>query len=688
MSCTPMATKLNPIIFGVLDIETSTLERNSEPVAVWLSYGVLKLYRVDKSKPLKRYRFREWEELKQYFSELAEIFRNKKTLIYVHNLSYDIDYIFKNVSRPKTMLSNSSHGIISAVLEDYPEFEFRCSYKLSMMSLRKIGKMMGYNKLDSNYRFILPEDKITAKEWEYCERDCDVVAKYILKVILPEFHTLRNIPLTKTGRVRKSFAKFYSETETAPDWDALPPEDCYQALQDAFAGGLVICNPMYTGRVITGVDSYDIKSSYPFAMLTEKYPYTIEREYNPNLSMLNEKFWIAKIRFNRIKSRFTWGWLSAAKMNSIDSITAEQYNGKLICAGWIERTITNIDYELIKQTYIFESIDIIEFYHLYSYDYLPSPYIDTIKKFAITKHRLSKELKGLDEESQEYLEKNIEYMLSKNDFNGIYGMAVQKLVQTEYFVDDFFQYKSIDPEYKYTKKHIKRNFLYGVYITAYARRNLLRAILNNNPHLLLYTDTDSIKFVSNGQFHGTNKRMLKRFRRYPALRNLGIFEHDAHYDKFVYWGAKKYAYEKHRNVYTTVAGLPKYKGTDLSFCRAEGDTPQALTAIEQFHPPMIFKDCKLGSKYIYLDHSFDSDDGFDMVNYKQNLGVQDYLEKHHIHTNGGVALYKVSYSLDITPVDRGIIEQCQNALASYLKAPINQNMISRVSCQNLLSIDL
>lgn len=675
----------NAIVFGVLDIETSTLEQNKEPIAVWLAYGVFTLYRKDKRTKLKTYRFREWTELKQAFDDVRMVFGNKTTLVFVHNLSYDIDYIFKNVSRPKSMLSNSSHGIISAVLEDYPFIEFRCSYKLSGTSLSKLGKSLGFPKLDSSYRFILPSDEITADEWKYCERDCDVVGKYILDVILPEYKFLHSIPLTKTGRVRKTFAKHYSETEKAPFWDTLPPEDCYQAMQDAFAGGLCLCNPMYTGQVITEVDSYDIKSSYPFVMLTEKYPYTITREESPTLDMLNERFWIAKLRFRNIKSRFAWGWLSDAKMNAVDVLTAERYNGKLLNAGWFERTITNIDYEMICKTYIFDSVEVLELYHLYNYDFLPSPYIETIKEFAVKKHELSKVVKALSEDDPQFLEKNIEYMLAKGDFNGIYGMSVQKLVNTEYYLTDDFQYASTDPDYKQTNKHIKRNFLFGIFITAYARKNLLTAILHNKPQLLLYTDTDSIKFVSDGEFHGTNVRMLKKYRKYPALRNLGIFEHDAHYDKFVYWGAKKYCYEKRGKVYTTVAGLPKTKGSELKFYRDDPDRLEELNNIEQFHPPMIFKDCKLGSKYIYLDHSFDSEDGFDMLNFKQNLGVQEYLEKNNIHTSGGVGLYRVSYSLDITDSDKEMILQCQSVLHDYLKAPINRNMISHVSCKNLLS---
>lgn len=678
----------NNSVFGVIDIETSTLYQEKEPVAVWLAYGVFKIYRVEDSTAIQTYHYREWDEVREAFDEVATRYGKRTLIIYVHNLSYDIDYIFKNVARPKSMLSNSTHGIISAVLEGYPNIEFRCSYKLTGNSLAKIGASLGFPKGDSEYRFILPEDNITAEEWAYCERDCDIVARYINDVAIPEYKLLMNIPYTKTGRVRKAFAKHYNATERKPLWDTLPPEDCYRALQDAFSGGLCLCNPMFTGRVITDVDSYDIKSSYPYVMLNERYPYTISRDYNPTVEMLRERFWIAKIRFHKIRSRYAWGWLSSAKMNAVDVLTAECYNGKLLNAGWIERTITSVDYDMICKTYSFESIEVLEFYHMRNYDYLPSPYIETIKQFATSKHELSKIVKKLDEEDPCFLEKNIEYMLAKGDFNSIYGMAVQKLVQTEYYLTEDYQYRENQPEYHQTDGHIKRNYIYGVFITAYARRNLLTAILNNNPNLLLYTDTDSIKFVSGGSFNGSNKRVRKVYRQYPALRKLGIFEHDAHYDKFVYWGAKKYGYEKHGKVYLTVAGLPVFRVHPLQYYRTNPNIVEELTAIEQFRPPMVFIDCKLGSKYIYLDTSYDSDDGFAVLNFNQLDGVSDYLREHNIHTRGGVGLYKVSYSLDVTDSDKWRILSCQNDLQDYLSLPTLQNMTSHVSCRCLLNTNL
>lgn len=680
-------TKINGTVFGVLDIETSTEYINHKPAAVWLSYAVIALYDVRTKNKIKKYRFRHWKELEDVLEKIEKIFPKKKTLIYVHNLSFDIDFIYKNISKPSKIIANSTHGIISSILEKYKQIEFRCSYKLTMQPLRKIGESLGFPKLDSEYRYIKPDDEVTDEEWKYCERDCDIVAKYITNVILPEYKLLRLVPLTKTGRVRIKFKEHYETLGDTPEWDLLPPEDCYQAMLDAFAGGIVIANPLFAGRVITGVDSYDIKSSYPFVMLSEQYPYTIEKEQNPTTEMLKEKFWIAKLKFKKIRSKFAWGWLSESKMNYFDKITYESFNGKLLYCEEIIRTITNIDYELICKTYSFEEMEIVEFYHLEKYDDLPYPYIETIKDFAVKKHKLSLEVKELDENDSNYLEKNIEYMLSKNDFNGIYGMSVQKLVQEDYWLDDNCQYRATEKKYKQSNKHIKRNFLFGVYICAYARRNLLNCALQNNPETLLYTDTDSLKMVLTKPFVSTNKSVPEEYKDNPALCKLGTFEHDNHYDKFLYWGAKKYGYAKNGNLHLTVAGLPKIKEGNYKYRRGESDDLKELTKIEDFRPNMLFPDCKLAKRYIYKDYYFDSDTGFTVENDENSDAGLQFLRDNNIESNGGVALYRVGYELSVTKSDRRVIEACQRDLENILKAPTLQNIALSVSKDSLLHID-
>lgn len=646
--------------FMVLDIETSTefkeiTENNivkKVPLISWLSYGYCKFYNM-KGETLSKCAFRKWEELDEYLRKISNYFYKYKCTCYVHNLAYEFDFLIKNISRPLKMLANNSHAVISCTLEKYKNIEFKCTYQLSGYALRKIGERINLPKLESEYRTIYPNDEITQEEWYYCERDCDIVAVDIAKTYLREYGKISEIPLTKTGRVRKTFNAFYKEEykDKECEWDLMPPENCYQAMLDSFSGGITISNPWYTAIPLKNVHSYDIKSSYPYAILKEQFPYTIRKEENPKKSMLKKyKFWIAKIKFKNISSKYSWSWLSKDKMNDFDAF-GEFFNGKVISADYIIRTVTNVDYEMILLTYNFSSIEIEEFYPLEKYSKIPKPYIDTIKIYGEIKDNKGKEVSRLEEEgkegTQEYLEVYADYMLAKNDYNSIYGMAVQKLVQEEYIIDENFNWHKKDLEYKYIEgKHLKRNFLFGIFITAYARRNLLRGILKNCPLLFVYSDTDSIKFIGENVFVDTNERLDGEFKEISYLKNLGKFEYEKTYEEFKTFGAKKYCW-KYNNIYgVTVAGLPKVSGQ--------------INSLDDFYCGREFKNCKLAKKYIYNSNVTITDFDDEFISSHCDNEIEEFITKNNVDTKGGVSLFPVSYVLDMTHNDKSYIKMIES----------------------------
>lgn len=667
--------------FTTLDIETTTKYDVDEtgkqiPVAVWLAYGYFNLYDKD-GLPLERNYFRTWEELRKSLIRLENRFTGYKIYCFVHNLSYEFDFLIKNISKPEKILTNSSHAVISSTLEEYPQFEFRCTYMISAHSLAAVGKEVGLPKLDSDYRFILPHDKVTEKEKKYCVRDNDICARYVVSLI-KEYGTLRNIPYTKTGRVRKTFNEFYNSiynSENPCTWDTMPDEDCYDAMNDAFAGGCVFSNPLFTGIVMKNVHSYDITSSYPYVMLAEKFPYTIKKVPNPDKSLLMHPFWIAKIKFNRIRSRYLWQWLSISKMNDYDFQSAEWFNGKLISSSYIVRTITSTDYRMICKTYRFDSIELLEFYDCEQYDYLPYPYIETIKIYGERKSELKAICKNTPESDPNYMNLQREYMLSKNDFNSIYGMSVQKLISPEYTIDELFQWHEKEQHYEKKDKHLHRNFLFGVWITAYARRNLLNAIIKNCPQTFVYCDTDSIKFIGENNFIDTNPPLPDKFKAIKALSKLGRFDYELTYKQFLTYGAKKYAYTTRfdpsnpkdfvKGVHLTVAGLPKSRPGKMNIYY-KGNHFHKLNTIKEFRIGTQFKSCKLGKKYITTLYNFDEDDNYNVCNLRTNAeSTCDYLRENDIVTNGGVALYPTDYELDITITDKNYIKEMEEILPSW-----------------------
>ena len=233
-----------------------------------------------------------------------------------------------------------------------------------------------------------------------------------------------------------------------------------------------------------------------------------------------------------------------------------------MCSPLIERTITSVDYDIIKMTYDFSDIEVLEFYPCKKYSKIPEPYEKTILEVAEKKHGLKEKREkmkndGVSEEDDEYREISKEYMLAKNNFNSIYGMLVQDLVQNEFYVDENYIWHKKDVKYKQSPKHIGRNFLFGIFVTAYARRNVLRGAVINCPETLCYIDTDSIKFIGDFNFQQTNELLDEKYLCNPAVSDLGQFDDEGTYLQFKTLGAKKYAYvSEDGKVRLTVAGLP------------------------------------------------------------------------------------------------------------------------------------
>ena len=523
--------------FLTLDIETSSEYKedengNKKPVAVWLSYGYSILWDKNGNNVEECY-FEDWFTLTKFYDKISSKFYYYECICYVHNLGYEFDYLMKNISKPIKFLSNNTHATISATLERYKNIQFRCSYLLTAYSLRKLGETIKLPKLESDYRTIYPGDEVTEEEKFYCYRDNEIVAKYVVQVLLPEYGTLHNIPYTKTGRVRKKF----NENYVLGDWDLMPPNDCYIALNKAFNGGITISNPLFTDISLYKVHSYDIRSSYPFAMLSEKFPQKIRKKENPK-RLDHNNFFIAKISLLDIESKYNWQWLSISKMENISN-DCEFFNGKLIRGKKVERYVTNIDFEMIEKTYTFD-YEILEYYELYQIDYLPQCFIETILYYADKKEALKKERSKYDESDEMFFEIDREYTLSKNDFNSLYGMMVEKLVKPEFYIDENYIWHKKECEYKYIEgKHLKRNFIFGVFITAYARRNLLNAIIKNCPETFVYADTDSIKFIGENVFVNTNKKLPENLEKIECISLIGSFEYEGTYEEFKTLGAKK-----------------------------------------------------------------------------------------------------------------------------------------------------
>ena len=164
-------------------------------------------------------------------------------------------------------------------------------------------------------------------------------------------------------------------------------------------------------------------------------------------------------------------------------------NGRILSAEYIETTLTDIDYEIMKREYKWKHFEITECYES-KYGALPEPLKDVFRKYYTDKT----ELKGI-------IEQELFYNLQKALLNAGYGMMVQSPVkQSLIFTESSENIYTVDENVSRETLLAKYNrtailpYQWGVWVTAWARLRLKEGI-NIVGDRYLYDDTDSVKYV-------------------------------------------------------------------------------------------------------------------------------------------------------------------------------------------------
>ena len=559
---------------------------------------------------------RTWDDFRIFLDDLRSYCPYYK-IVYVHNFAFEFMWLLNILpfdGIDDYVFARETRNPMTAYVSEY-NLEFRCSYHLTQKKLASWGKSLGLPKSkDLDYNVLRsPLTPLKDAEQGYCFRDVEIIDKGI-RVYRDKYKHLCNIPLTLTGEVRRELAKVFKKCPEFFDiCSKLIPKDyhSYKFILDAFIGGLVRRNPTYSGVVISSKMIFkDLNSSYPWAMVSEKYPMTPFVETDDMSYMSDPDYtYIVQFRARNVETKIPYLFLSSSKVTS--PVNIRTMNGAIATADEFVTTLTAPDFEIFKICYKAD-IEIITL-KISKLDYLP----DEFRRFLIAKYKAKTELKGSGA---------VEYQLSKVVINSCYGLMVQKLITDSVIFDIYHEddkgnniewYKSpltVEnfPERHYDATHNSNGNekkLYiapqiGTYITAYARKNLMTAVLFD-PDNVIYTDTDSVKMVWTAEaeqmFEDYNKQVLNKH--IEIANQLGIDPDDLnpvgddedipgqtkHYPlgamdddhtdkvaKFITRGAKKYCTESHDGKLSiTVAGVPK----DGAIC---------LDSIEDFADGKVF----------------------------------------------------------------------------------------------------
>jgi hypothetical protein len=527
---------------------------------------------------------RTWEEFQTFFSRLRitlNLSEHNKLVVYIHNLAYEFQFM-KEFIQIDNMFSKDKRKPMKINSDG---IEFRCSYFLSNMSLSKFcenSELCYHYKMVDEYDYSkirTPKTHLTDDELAYCYNDVRGLCECIDTLL--QHDTIVTLPLTNTGYVRREYRSAmntknnrYNFVKTALN------EHEYTLLRRAFRGGNTHANRFVSNMILENVYSYDISSSYPTCIEIDNFPigkFTRCKFNNQEkLDYFCDNYCVVldiSIFDVKVKYDVVIPYIDIAHCFERRAVIND--NGRVLQAEYIRLTITNIDLDIIRQTYDYEGFVVNDAIYA-TKGKLPKELRSKLMDFYTAKTQL-KEVEG----------KEYEYMKSKNRLNATFGMMVTDIAHSDIQYDiDTMEWLENKPDLNSALEQFfksRNNFLsyqWGVFVTANARKRL-QIMLNKVGRDVVYTDTDSIKFLNSEhikEFDEMNKKLIEQAEKndIPSYVDrkekdgtinrfyLGTWDNDGNYLRFKTLGAKKYCFEKMKKGSTkfeiTVSGMSKKKG--------------------------------------------------------------------------------------------------------------------------------
>lgn len=599
---------------------------------------------------------RNWDDLEKFFYKLLDYDSTATRIIYVHNLSYEFQFLFSHFEVEK-VFARKSRRVIGFNFPDF-NMEFRCSLMLTNAKLELLPSIynLDVKKLvgDLDYTLIRNEKtKLSKKELGYCEHDCLVLYQCI-NFYKTQYDHVFLIPKTSTGIVRKEFKdivqdnkRYYSRIKKAYNSDP----HVYNLMVDAFAGGYTHANIIYSDEVLEDVTSFDEASAYPYHMVTRRYPSTRFQKANitKESEMLPDFAYLVKVKFYQLESRFYNHFMSYSKCK--DVLTPVIDNGRLVSAEECTIVCTDVDLHIYLKAYKVREYEILESYKSV-YKYLPIELVN----FILDKYEGKTIWKGVDP---------VRYALEKSRFNSIFGMCVTNTIRSE----AVFNGSGWDDEKPLTNDQIiaklKKEFNYaflafswGVWITSWSRATLIERIMENDDHNA-YSDTDSLKLVAGydeESISSYNNSVVETIKKICEIRKihfnrfqpkdpkgkrylLGLFEKEETYKQFKTLGAKKYCcVDQEGKISITVAGVPK-KGAAI------------LSSIKDFKKELVFPSELTGKLALLYNDSIPE---HELTDYQGNTVI--------VPAGSGITMVGDDYTLGMKPDYEDLMQSSKRSL--------------------------
>lgn len=518
--------------------------------------------------------------------------------------------------------------------------------KLNPKSLKSIGKNLtskygvDFQKLDS-YDYDKPVSSLsemypTPEELEYNKRDLDICYMALVDLIQSDKEPilllehklgLRKFPITNTQmskevNLRGACKYFY------PKWhgsEVTSVRNLYSCIRNGFSesakstlnfeskyvfeenarrsaqGGIIWSNPVYLNRVVKGVGSVDITSSYPYQIGARSYPINlditrvIDREWFDEVMVelrvlahklrhgdpeSNVKYtnsygygFLAKIRFTNLRCReYTDinGNLNRVAILSANDRKCEELQNpiivgqKLYSCDSVVYNLTDVGLVRLMALYEYDRMELVEGVYYDMGDIADFTYLAT--GYAIDrKQKVKKELKEVKktygEHSPEYKTKVSEYSTAKVRLNSMYGATYMNPCHDNLVYDDQGN-RTLEHE-EYSIDDCSVAYIQGLYVAEWGQYQETLAICFCMKYKLpiLYVHTDSIKA------QGLTEELAEELNslvaeptsptdyRVLADSSLGFFEYEWFASEFIAYGNMRCSYVVDGSFHISYSGL-------------------------------------------------------------------------------------------------------------------------------------
>lgn len=627
---------LEPVI---LDIETSNNHaENVDDLITWIS-SIQVIFNGH------YFLLRKPEELIEFYKFLyAELdliqdppHMDRKIITFIHNASYDLSYLVPYFREYLPKIDGEREGIIEGnnAFLTYCQgaLEFRCSYRLTQMSLAKFTKEMRveHQKQVGLYDY----DAIVYQDTELDENQSiydkyDVLGLYEALTAHNKYHgdTLASMPLTQTGYVRRDLRRSCTKNHDYRRDYFLKTQldnELYYAYLKSFAGGYTHNNRFYKGITIRQGNKYrffneeirvhnighrDFKSHYPTQMTCYKFPigkpqviFDCQEDLLDSMSIeeilsLWPRFYtmsIIRIYSAEINDkRISMPFMQFSKCHEAHFDHVLQDNGRIIYARgqWI-MFLDNLTLEILNDQYNLD-YDVIKVWRMKA-GYLPREITDVVDKYFKGKSDKKNQARELEDKygrtDDRCYEALFDLLNNKKMLNAIFGCCAMNPLRTTYSVSDDMNFRiekihgTLEEMQEgliefYSKYNNFLPYQVGCTVTALARYELYQFIKAIGYNKVLYCDTDSAFYIKDSK---TEK----------AIEKLNKLKHESAHFVTLENGKKEYydAFESEpdciafRGLHSKCYGVVTSHGLELTIA---GVPARTMTGLDENNNPVYY----------------------------------------------------------------------------------------------------